>query len=477
MADFPQRPRLAAHVLARRHVVGGEERVVLHDVGAGRLVQIGAREWGLVAAADGTRDLDGVVLAAAREGAHARAPALRAFLAQLHAAGMLEDGAVEEPAGGATAEASTEGADDGAAARPLVPLPGFGLHCDGSGSCCRFYGSVIFGPVEAARARGLMPEVLDGGARHEKVFTPERGSAPTGGAAVAYCEGRCAYLQGGGRCGLHAAGGPQAKPLGCRMFPAAFVDDGESVRVTVSVECACVLASVDRPGGEPIVPAGARARGDLDPAIVVDRLDDHVTLTASAVAPRAAFMAWERAVARRFATAADPAAALWALGRAVEAEGLDEAAARRAIDGARGIAADEIGAWAAALARRAARRGHEDAAWRSEHDLVRLALRRIEAAAGALADPETAPAAAAAPAALRSERFYVEALLHGHRLAHGRPLSVALRDRALRVVVARAWGLLFAEAADEDPACAHPLSLVEATLRGHGLDTYVDDVA
>src|SRR6185369_6332943 len=95
---LPMRPRLANHVLARKHLVDGEPRVVLHDTRADRLLQIGLREWGLIAAADGTRDIEGIVLAAAREGAHARAPALRSFLEQLHAAGLLEDGAAPERA-------------------------------------------------------------------------------------------------------------------------------------------------------------------------------------------------------------------------------------------------------------------------------------------------------------------------------------------------------------------------------------------
>src|SRR5262245_32534040 len=174
---FPLRPRLADHVLARKHLVDGEERVVLHDTTADRLLQIGLREWGLLAAADGTRDIDGIVLAAAREGAHARAPALRSFLEQLHAAGLLEDGATPSETMGATPGkpgiAATTADPAPAARRPLDVLPGFSLHCDGSGSCCRIYASVIFGPVEAARARALLPTIMDGGVRHERAFLPE----------------------------------------------------------------------------------------------------------------------------------------------------------------------------------------------------------------------------------------------------------------------------------------------------------------
>ncbi|WP_437580493.1 hypothetical protein [Sorangium sp. So ce887] len=69
---LPARPRLAAHVLARRHLVGEDERVILHDLRSGQLLQLGPREWALVSAADGTRDVEGIAIAAAREGAHAR---------------------------------------------------------------------------------------------------------------------------------------------------------------------------------------------------------------------------------------------------------------------------------------------------------------------------------------------------------------------------------------------------------------------
>lgn len=474
---LPARPRLASHVLPRRHIVDGDERVVLHDLATGRQVQIGLREWGLIAAADGTRDLDGIVLAAAREGAHARAAAVGGFLAQLAAAGMIEDGTAEPLAAPPPAPVDPE--DEAlAAARPLAPLPGYSLHCDGSGSCCRFYGSVLFGPVEAARARALCPQVLGGGARHEHVFMPEHGSGPTGGSAVTYRDGRCAYLGEGDRCAIHAAGGPSAKPVGCRTFPAAFLDDGESVRVTVSVECACVLASVDRPGGAPLVPAGARVRADLDDTLVIDRLAEVLPITPSLHAPRAAFLSWSRAVVRLLPDS-DVPAALFALAAAVEASGLDEGAVARALAAPPPIAAAAVVPGAVALAARAARRAAEDASFRSERDLVLRAARWISAAAGALADEARAASLLALPpAAPRSERFYVEALLHGHRLATGAPLSRALRDRAVRVLVARALGPVLAAVpeAEKDPAAAHPLALVEAMLRGHGLDLYVEDL-
>ena len=58
------------------------------------------------------------------------------------------------------------------------------------------------------------------------------------------------------------------------------------------------------------------------------------------------------------------------------------------------------------------------------------------------------------------------------------PLSLALHERAVRLIVARSMRILFATLPPEalDPACAHPLALLEAMLRGHGLDAYAHDV-
>jgi lysine-N-methylase len=474
---LPSRPRLAGHVLARRHVVDGELRIVLHDVGSARLVQVGPREWGLLAAADGTRDLDGILLAAAREGAHARREALEPFLQQLHLAGMLDDGSDPAPAPEATGAA-----DPGAASRPLEALPGFTLSCDGSGSCCRLYASIVFDPLEATRARALLPRILDGGERHERVFMPERGSAPTGGAIVTLCDGRCAYLGDDDRCGLHALAGPAAKPVGCATFPGSFTDDGEVVRVSVAVECACVLASVGRAGGAPLVPPGASVRGDLHETLAVPSLPELVQVSPERMAPRAELRAWSRRIAALLAlsTPADTAASLVSLRAAVSAGGLaadPEPSFARPLP----IAPGSVLPWIEALHYRARRREREDAGWRSSRDLARRATRWIAAASGALLDPASLEALLARPAAApEAEAFYVRALVHGHHLVnHGLPLSHALHDRAVRLLVARALPAVFAaEPADElDPACAHPLALMEAMLRGHGLDAYAHDLA
>lgn len=479
----PARPRLAAHVLARRHLVGEEERVILHDARTGQLLQLGPREWALLSAADGTRDVEGIVIAAAREGAHARVPAAQAFFAELHTAGLLgADDAGGDAAGCGSTAASTPVApaldpeERDPRERPLEVLPDFGLHCDGRGSCCRIYASILFDPEEAARARALRPDVLSGGARHERAFTPERGTWPCAASVVAMRDGRCAYLEGEGRCSLHARGGPEAKPLGCRTFPTSFVDDGESVRVSVAVECACVLASVGRPGGAPLLDPRLVTRGDLDERIDITRLPDRAQVAPGATASRAEVVAWSR----RLAAAAPPpdvAAGLFSLAGALEAEGLTVGAIAR-FERPEPLDPAALAPWLAALHGRAARRAREDAAWRSERDLARRATQWIADATLALAEPDLLAALLLSPVrAPDRERFTLRAALHGHRLLGALPLSLALRDRAVRLVVARALPAVVDGEGPDDPACAEPIALVEATLRGHGLDAYAADVA
>ena len=476
---LPTRPRLADHVLARRHITGGETVVVLHDQRTGRIIQLGPREWGLLAAADGTRDLEGVILAARREGAHARVPALHSFLEQLHSAGLLADGVPDDSAPDlptATLDDAAPPASDPlplalAEDRPLDVLPDFSLHCDGSGSCCRIYASVIFGPVEAARARALFPAIQGGGDRHERVFLPDRGSAPTGGSAVTLVDGRCAYLGESGHCSIHERAGGPAKPIGCNLFPASFLDDGERIAVSASVECACILASVGRPGGAPLIPPEAQRRGDLDPSVHIARLPARLAVTRAASADRSAVRLWSRRLAT-FPPFADTAQTLWSLAASVEAQGFD-ADPLPCFHSPPPIDPLAILPWIGALANRAARRVREDAVWRSERDLARLATSWIADAAVALL---SSGSVSLPPSAPEGEAFYLRAALHGYKLFGDLPLSVALRDRAVRLLVARALPDVFARVGATDPACAHPLALVEAMLRGHGLDAYVHDL-
>ncbi|MFT3772828.1 MAG: YkgJ family cysteine cluster protein [Minicystis sp.] len=467
MSALPIRPRLADHALVRRHVIDGAEIVVIHDSRTGDLLRMGPREWDLVAGADGTRDFDALVLAAARRGALRRASEVRAVLDYLHAAGLLADGLGYPP--------PAEAVDP---ARPLDVLSAYALTCDGSGDCCSMYGSVIFTPLEAARARAIRPEVLGAGDREERAFTPDRGSLPViGGAdgalAVALVDGRCAYLADDRRCSIHVAAGEMAKPRGCRIYPASFVDDGEVVRVSVGAECPCVLASVGREGGAPLVDPGARTRADLGPARIA-MLPDVIPITAAAGVPRAAFVAWSRAVAGCLPEVADGAAdalgIAWSLAAAVDAHGLDATAAQAAVGAPRSPEGAELAPLLDALVARARARIASADAWRGAQDRSRRASHWIAAAAERLLDPAARAAFLADGGRYRQDEiFFLRAQIHGHQLAGEIPVAAALRDRAVRLLLSRALPDALPEG---DPARPHPLALVEAMMRGHGLAAY-----
>lgn len=458
--SVPARPRLLRSVLARRHWVEGHERVALLEADSGTLVVVGPREWSLLSGADGTRDVDGLVRNAARHGVAIGADNAGELLSQLAAAGFLDDAQLEV----ARASAGASPAAAPAATRPLVALPGFSFGCDGRGSCCRIYATIVFSPLETARARVELPLILDGGAAPERAFVPEHG-ADDYAQAVALVDGRCAYLGADDRCGLHGAGGPEAKPLGCRLYPAAFVDDGQAIRVGPVVECACVLASALRGGaGEPLVPAAWRTRADLPDEIHVTRLADVVAMSAIRTAPLAELVRWTDGATRRVPDAGAPS---WAW---TEAHALDGA-------GAAVLTGGMLGRHFEALAERARRRVRLDASWRSARDVSRRAARWIELAAAALSDGPTAEAVleAGEPWAA-TEAFYLRAQLYTYRLVGAMGVAAALRDRAARMLVARA--LPFAAAAEgqaDDALLEHPLALVEAMLRGQGLGGYVQE--
>ncbi len=463
-SPLPTRPRLAEYVSPRRHQSQNEEAWVLHDERSGLAFRLGNREWGLLAQADGTRDLEGILAAAARSGTYARISALQTFLEALHEADLLADGV------GPTPETPVA-----APARPLDPLPDFRLICDGLGSCCRLYATVMFRPREEAVARSLLPHILDAGDHPERAFAPVSGSSPCGVSSIGFVDGRCAYLGSNGRCGLHAAGGTEGKPLGCRMFPALFVDDGHSIRVSPAVECACVLASVGvSHEGDSLVPNQVTSSDKLDPGIHIARLPDMILVTQKRYGSRDELIAWSRIVAQA-PPSHDTLGIFLALADEVETWGLDPRAATRALSSPRAADPESMRPALFALVERTRRRLNIDAAWRSENDLALRSIRWIsQAATLLLAEPSTLEQILATPPSTDeaiAEAFYLRAGAHGHQFVLGdAPLAYALRDRAIRIVLTRAFSRVVGpdEHLDE-PALRHPLALVEATLRGHGL--------
>lgn len=468
-------------------MVDGRPFVILHDQRDGRSVKIGEREWALVACMDGTRDVEGLVTAAARRGARMTLETAGAFVAELTAAGLLEMplAATVPPAdeeGDVGAGPDLDAVPLGAAVatpadRPLEPLADYLLACDGAGTCCRLYPTIAFLPLDVARARAALPLVLDGGDDADAVFTPARGTIDPI-RTVASVEGRCAYLQPGGRCGIHAAAGSANKPFGCRTYPTTFVDDGVSVRVTPRPECLCVPRSAvaasgaegpTEPAGEPLLAPGVLTRGDLPTGIFVHRLPITIRLGGGLDAPREALSAWSRAVAG--ASTPDAAAAFAALARAVAERGLDAESQRALAVAPPPLDADVVLPRLERLRTAVARRASET--WRSPDDLAHRGFLSLEAACDlALAAPETFTRGPRSERERGVEAFHFRATLFGHLgLATDTPpsLAEALEARATLVIAARALAVV-AELTDlEDPAFAWPLSLTEALARGFGL--------
>lgn len=457
MTPFPVHPRLAEHALVRRHVIDGEETVVIHDTRTGDLARMGPREWEMLISADGTRDFDGLVLAAAKRTALHRASQIEEILERLQTMGLLADG--------------IDHADPPAPAvdRPLSVLPDFSLTCDAGGACCGVYGSILFTRAEAARARAALPLLRASGDREDRMFTPEQGTDASGRLAVTLIDNRCAYLDIKGGCGIHAVAGAGAKPSTCSIYPATFVDDGETIRVSLGVECPCALDSVGRKGGAPLVPETARTRADLPDGAHVITLPALVAVSASVEVPRAAYVCWSHFLAAQ-PSPAQPVAALWSLAEAVERCGLDEPVTVVALGSPSSPDVNAVMLWIQALSERASSRVVSASAWRSERDRSLTASREIAAAAASLLDPDALALALAAPSPdPAAEAFYLRAVIHGHQIIGRLPLALALRDRAVRLLVARAMGALF-------PDVRRPLTILEAMLRGHGIEIYAREV-
>lgn len=149
-----------------------------------------------------------------------------------------------------------EGAGDDAMARlehmirsdepvSTTVLAGARFGCQGSGGCCQGYS---FGPL--ADDDVAMLDRLDLAAAFPALAPPyleDREDAPY----LRTVDGRCVFLAGDRRCGLHAAFGAEAKPGFCRLYPIEGFATVDGVRVVDRGTCATF--GVSARSGLPIV--------------------------------------------------------------------------------------------------------------------------------------------------------------------------------------------------------------------------------
>jgi lysine-N-methylase len=454
---------VADHVALRRHLVDGREHIFAHDLHTEETFPLDRRQLRLLGCADGTRDLGGVVLAAVRCGAYRRSSELLELLGKLHERGMLADGIeVGEPR------------RSPAPARPLAVLADFTLRCDHNATCCGTYGGVVFSRTECARAETLVPDALAQLDGRDDRFLPVRSSAPGPYETAPMVDGHCPFLDAAGLCRIQAAGGPTAKPLGCQLFPATFVDDGQQVRVSVLVECPCVLASIGAVDGSSLVPAGARVEGDLLAGTPVIRLPDTLPLAADRAGTPAELSRWSHVLCERVAGVVDPLAALWSLADAVRDYGLALEPSLQAVDAPAVPDEAALAFPLMALSGRAAAKLEAVRSWRSERDRTQQLAVWLAAGAQALLEPtRVEQALAGAELHRRHERFYLQATLFGHHLAiEPVPLDRALRDRATRLLLARQLAHDVPDECASHPAVPYPLTAVESMMRAQGLSAY-----
>ena len=471
---LPYRPRVGDQVMLRRHLVDGREKLVLHDTERQEVLELTVEQLTQLRACDGTRDMGGILLAASREGVYRRASEIEQMLQELAARGLLSDGVapphpvLERPdhAGPAHPE------------RPLEVLEGYRLHCDGHGSCCTTYSSIPFSREDAERASRCVPELaleLGGEATRERWFLPLYGAGDSRARAVTVVDGRCALLAPDGLCRIHQAEGPEAKPRGCRAFPASFVDDGEVVRVSVAVECACVLASLGNPGGEELVPTGATTAADLWPGTRIAELPAQIRLSSDRIATPTELREWTALVVAHSAGVSDALAALWSLAEVVSGEGLVREPTLTALRDPKPPSGAAMALRLLALAGSASDKRESTAAWRSPRDRARRLAEWMDLAAQALLDPSVAEERLGGPGPYREqEAFYLRAQLFGYQIVGQKmDLARALRDRATRLLLARQCGLGEIPAScRDDPSRAFPVTAVEAMMRGQGMDGY-----
>ncbi|MCA9647261.1 MAG: hypothetical protein H6718_30035 [Polyangiaceae bacterium] len=447
----PHRPRLADHVLPRLHLMDGSPHLLLHDNARGDALELDLERFEWLELADGTRDEEGLFLEASRRGVLHKRSELRALLEQLHERGELAGGIAGEQRATRIPE------------REVKLIPGLRLGCDGTGSCCRTYSSMLFDRAEAEATQGIAPPGLT--ARHARVFLPAFG-ANDAIQAVATRDGECVFLDADSRCVLHARG---AKPRGCNDYPLTLVDDGSELWAVPVFECPCVQRSflAEIPAVPPVLPTHESGLPEERPII---RLRERFELDSDTPLAREELRDWVQRGVAQIPKAMDQADALHWLWTWAHAD-LNAQEVHTSAPPTYALAP-----WIQMLGDYASRRV-DSAAWRSTRDRTRRLVEWMQAACATLSDPQRvrallAPAQEGAGSRRRhaAEWAYVRCQLGGYQFAQGsEPLRSALEQRCGRILLARAMLDTCPHASADDAARTSPLTAVEALLRSESL--------
>lgn len=170
--------------------------------------------------------------------------------------------------------------------------PPLATGCDRSGACCSQYPVVATTMAERKRALVTLRRREDDWALPidpEETFAPAFPGATEPLTPVFVGDG-CAFLGPEG-CGIHAIGGPEAKPLTCRQYPLQVIHDGEQLELSILPHCACALRCT-RPGTLEDWPH------DLVTSFhTVPQIPEEIAVDAQRGLPRAAYLSWVRALA------------------------------------------------------------------------------------------------------------------------------------------------------------------------------------
>lgn len=431
-------------MLARRHVSDGREFVILHDEARAETLELEPAAWAVLSCADGTRDVEGIVAAATRLGARAQTEVVRELLRALADRGVLVDGAPEHEPDVVRIRVRAPRVLE----EPVVPLPGFRYACDGTGGCCRSYGSVLLTPADRDRARAALPEHRIAGIPSTRWFTPDRGSAPTPLSVPVAVDGGCGFLGSDGLCEIHRKIGLEGKPRACSAFPVTACSDGVEIRVSAMPECACVLRPVGESEGEPLGEGWERG-ADVPPMLIIDTLPDTIHVDAS----RTESPAWLRAAVdetlQMLDEAPDPARVCW--------DRADAWSRPKSVD---------LGAYVDALRRKAKDTLRRRATYVGPDDWVLASLQWLVGTLHLLGEASL-QAAATVPTeqADRVELRYLVSALWGYHGFRSRAAVDVMREHAVKIWVARAM----AEVPLAPSKHALPLATLSMLLRGHAL--------